>query len=114
MSNVDFKFFVSYGKVKVPIKVILKNYTNFVVTDGTGSGWPLDRMEIKKWSQPEVRDAKARLDDAFQGYSSCRSSAVAVLQHLLLWQLLLWCDLYDNLFGHDSTQTDLHLTGLRI
>ena len=49
VSNVDFKFFVGYGKVKVPIKVILKNYTNFVVTDGTGSGWPLDKMEIKKW-----------------------------------------------------------------
>ena len=48
--NVDFKFFVGYGKVKVP-KVILKNYTNFVVTDGTGSGWPLDKMEIKKWKQ---------------------------------------------------------------
>ena len=49
---VDFKFFVGYGKVKVPIKVILKNYTNFVVTDGTGSGWPLDnKMEIKKWKQ---------------------------------------------------------------
>ena len=47
---VDFKFFVGYGKVKVP-KVILKNYTNFVVTDGTGSGWPLDKMEIKKWKQ---------------------------------------------------------------
>lgn len=51
MSDVDFKFFVGYGKVKVPIKVILKNYTNFVVTDGTGSGWPLDKMEIKKWKQ---------------------------------------------------------------
>ncbi len=53
VSNVDFKFFVGYGKVKVPIKV-LKNYTNFVVTDGTGSGvtgWPLDKMEIKKWKQ---------------------------------------------------------------
>ncbi len=50
MPNVDFKFFVGYGKVKVP-KVILKNYTNFVVTDGTGSGWPLDKMEIKKWKQ---------------------------------------------------------------
>ena len=49
--NVDFKFFAGYGKVKVPIKVILKNYTNFVVTDGTGSGWPLDKMEIKKWKQ---------------------------------------------------------------
>jgi hypothetical protein len=49
--NVDFKFFVGYGKVKVPIKVILKNYTNFVVTDGTGSEWPLDKMEIKKWKQ---------------------------------------------------------------
>ena len=48
---VDFKFFVGYGKVKVPIKVILKNYTNLVVTDGTGSGWPLDKMEIKKWKQ---------------------------------------------------------------
>ena len=50
--NVDFKFFVGYGKVKVPIKVILKN-TNFVVTvtDGTGSGWPPDKMEIKKWKQ---------------------------------------------------------------
>ena len=42
--NVDFKFFVGYGEVKVPIKVILKNYTNFVVTDGTGSGWPLDKV----------------------------------------------------------------------
>ena len=49
VSDVDFKFFVGYGKVKVPIKVILKNYTNFVVTDGTGSGWPLDKMEIKNW-----------------------------------------------------------------
>jgi hypothetical protein len=48
--NADFKFFVGHGKVKVP-KVILKNYTNFVVTDGTGSGWPLDKMEIKKWKQ---------------------------------------------------------------
>ena len=35
VSNVDFKFFVGYGKVKVPIKVILKNYTNFV-TDAIG------------------------------------------------------------------------------
>ena len=51
VSNVDFKFFVGYGKVKVPIKVILKNYTNFLVTDGTGSEWPLDKMEIKKWKQ---------------------------------------------------------------
>jgi hypothetical protein len=50
VSNVDSKFFVGYCKVKVPIKV-LKNYTNFVVTDGTGSGWPLDKMEIKKWKQ---------------------------------------------------------------
>ena len=50
MPDVDFKFFVGYGKVKVPIKVILKNYTN-LVTDGTGSGWPLDKMKIKKWKQ---------------------------------------------------------------
>ncbi len=49
--NVDFKYFVGYGKVKVPIKVILKSYSNFPVTDGTGSGWPLDKMEIKKWKQ---------------------------------------------------------------
>ena len=48
---VDFKFFVGYGEVKVPIKVILKNYTNLVITDGTGSGWPLDKMKIKKWKQ---------------------------------------------------------------
>ena len=46
-----FKYFVGYGKVKVPIKIILKNYTSFLVLDGTGSGWPLDKMEIKKWKQ---------------------------------------------------------------
>ncbi len=50
---VDFKFFVGYGKVKVESsdKSHSENYTNFLVTDGTGSGWPLDKMEIKKWKQ---------------------------------------------------------------
>ena len=65
MPNVDFKFFVGYGKVKVP-KVILKNYTNFVVTDGTGSGWPLDKMEIKKWKQISLGVDQCQFPDQCQ------------------------------------------------